>query len=88
MDEKNCELTYEDRLQYVINFSGLMLDDVVLANAKLTLTPRTLLLSYQTDAERDNMIFSLSYNIANGCDGKKCIIELLKRAAQEGKLKV
>lgn len=81
------QLTYEEKLQFAIQSSGLTLDDVVLSNGKLSLTPRTLLISYPEDKDRDRILFTLCFNIAKGYGAKDCVIALLRTAAQEGKLK-
>lgn len=88
MDLKEYQLSYEDMLQCIISPGRISINDPVLSNGKLTLTPRALLDSYPTDAERDRILYTLSFNIAKGHDVKECIVALLKRAAQEGKLKV
>ena len=88
MSLKEFQLSYEDMLQCIISPGRISLDDPVLSNGKLTLTPRALLASYPTDIERDRILFTLSFNIAKGHDVKGCVVALLKLAAQEGKLKV
>ena len=87
MSNEEYQLTYEEKLQFAIQSAGLSIDDVVLSNGKLSLTPRTLLVSYPEDKDRDRILFTLSFNIAKGNDAKDCVIALLKLAAQEGVLK-
>ena len=88
MSDGEYLLSYEDRLQFALNASGLSLDDVVLSNGKLSLTSRALLTSYTETKDRDRILYTLSYNIAKGCNTKDCVVALLKVAAQEGKLKL
>lgn len=88
MSDENYRLSYEELLQYILSLEKMTLDDPVLSNGKIELTPRILLASYTTDKDKDKMLFSLSYNVAKGRNVKECIVMLLKLAAQEGRLKI
>ena len=86
--DQDYHMSYEDQLQLVLSSEDLTLDDVVLSNGKIAITPRALLSSYVDDKDRDKILLSLSYNTLTGMSVKDCIIKFLKLAAQEGKLKL
>ncbi|MBO5552161.1 MAG: hypothetical protein J5966_09405 [Lachnospiraceae bacterium] len=88
MSAESYVLSSEDSLQLVIGSAGLLIDDAVLTNGNTKITSRALLTSYPDEEERRKIIAILSFATAGGQDAKKCIVELLKRAAQEGKLRL